>query len=316
MTGKRIRPASPLDLLPFSLPPQVALRLNMVQQLLCPHRPWWELLSTWLPSTDVQSILLYQGEQGLLACGQAGSLFELSSWEVRYLAAWEAGIATIHQLWEDLLLALGQEAGRHRALRLLAALPDETHLEPFVGAGFAAYSQETILSWSGGQLDRANPDLQPLTAQHLWAVQQLYQALTPPRVQQTEGRDSQSWQLQRGEEGWVWLQDEAALAYLRLQQGPHGVVLRLLLDPAYYYDAPAVLAYGLRGLQPPVYLVLRGYQGDLIGIARRLGFQPWGQQVLLCKHLAVPSKQAQSLSARTAERQLGTVPGTPSIGRA
>ena len=317
MTGKRIRPAGPMDLLPLSASPRIALRLDLTQQLIFAHRPLRELLSSWLPTRERFSLLLFQGEEGLLACGQDGPCSGTSAWEERYLAAWQAAVSSVQDVWADLLLALGKEAGRHRALRLLAALPTETHSEPFHRAGFLAYSQEMILHWDGATLPDVGeqPALQLLGSEHLWAIQQLYQALTPPRVQQAEGHCSDSWQLQRGEEGWVWLQDEQILAHLRRRRGPRGTTLRLLLDPVYRHDAPGVLIQGLEEVRPPVYLVLRSYQGELLEVARRLGFQPYAQQVLLAKHLGIPAKQPQPLPARAKERHLETAPTTPSVGK-
>lgn len=316
--GKRIRVASPLDLLPLSTAPSVGLRLGLISQLISSHRPLREMLSAWIPFQEAVSTLLCRGEGGLLACGQAAPRGDVYTWEVRYLAAWEAGMASVHELWEEMLLALGQEAGLHRALRLLASLPDEKHMPPFRRAGFLVYCEEMILRWEGGALAAGELGVapQPLESKHLWAVQQLYVSLTPPVVQQTEGRRSDSWQLQRGEEGWVWEQEDRVLAHLRRCRGEQGTALSLLLDPAYRHYANMVLAHGLDGAQSPVFLVLRSYQGEWLDVARRLGFQRYAEQILLAKHLVLRAKQPQSLPARTAERPLGTAPSTPSIGRA
>ena len=316
--GKRIRPAGPLDLFALSVAPATALQLDRVLQLLSPHHALQAVLASWLRFRGAPCILLYDGARGPLACAQAQSCPGTPSWEVRYLAVWKEGLDMAHSLWEDLLLGLGQMAGRRGAVHLLAYLPSEEHMEPFQGAGFRPFAEEVLLRWEELEAPDVQPmpDLRSIQGEDLWAIQHLYVSLTPPRVQQTEGRSSDSWQPQPGAEGWVWREVDQAQAYLRRRHGPRGTILDLLLDPVCRQQAQAVLAHGLVGAHRPVYLVLRSYQGELLEVARRLGFRVYAEQILLGKHLAVPVEQRQAAPARTAERQLGAAPTTPSVGSA
>jgi hypothetical protein len=229
-------------------------------------------------------------------------------------------------------------------LRLLAAVPGEEHLELFRRVGFIPFTEETVLVYDGsaplapGGGSRANrspgaapagaelvhangaPAAAPAAAvrlvqpEDLWAVQRLYTALTPPLVQQAEG--TRNCAADPGEETWLWPVENSLCACLRRQHSPRGCRLGLLVDPACRQHAPALLSHGLAGAPLPVYLVLRSYQGELLDVARRLGFRPYSEQVLLVKQLAVPEPLRQPVPARSTERALGTAPSTPSVGQA
>ncbi|MGC8874433.1 MAG: hypothetical protein ACP5SI_08325 [Chloroflexia bacterium] len=317
MMGNRFRPATALDILFLGVAPAVRLQLDLVQQLLFPHHPVQAAIAGWLPWGEPSYLFVCDGGAGLLACVQAAALSGISGWGVRYLAVWRDGLDTTHALWKQLLLGLGEEAGRRSVLRLLAFLPTEEHLTPFQEAGFHPYAEEILLRWGAedGESLRPMPVLRPMQSADLWAVHQLYQALTPPRVQQMEGRTSDSWRVGRGEEAWVW-EEEQVRAYLRRRRGLRGTVLDLLLDPVCRREAQAVLAHGLVGARPPVYLVLRSYQGELLEVARRLGFRPFAEQVLLGKPLAVPAVQRHSAVLPGEKRQFGAAPTAPIAGRA
>lgn len=316
MKGKQIRPAGPLDLLALSVTPALTLQLNLARRLRSPYHPLRSLLASWLRPQESPPTLLGYNEGELLACAQAEALPDRASWEIQYLAAWEADEGVIHPLWEALLSALGALACRQRILRLLACLPAEQHLPPFRRAGFVPYAEEMVLRWEGGDLpaNASFSTLQPVQQEHLWAVHQLYLSLTPPRVQQAEGRNRACWQPQPGQRCWVWQVEGRGQAYLRCHPGAETTTLELLLDPAHRRQAPALIAHGLREAAAPVYLIVRSYQGELVEVARRLGFRPYAEQVLLAKPLVVPAEQRPSSPARLAERQLGAAPTAPSVG--
>jgi hypothetical protein len=236
---------------------------------------------------------------------------------VHYLAAWKAAGSTVHPFWEGLLSQLSVEAGQHGATRLFASLPTEQHLEPFSRTGFVPYAEESILICDEALLRRAESlaGLRPTQPVDLWAIQQLYLGLTPIRVQKIEERNSDSWQPQRDQEAWIWQEQDRCLAYLRRHQGPRGTILELLLDSSRRQAAPAILIHGLAEAQAPFYLILRGYQGELLDVVHQLGFHPYAEQTLLSKPLAVPVEQRQPVPGRKSERQLGTAPSAPSVGR-
>lgn len=318
MRDTRIRPAGPLDLFLLSASPEVSVRLDLVQQLLFSHHPLREAISSWLGLQGATSTLLCLGKSGLLACVQAHAVPRTHSWDVDYLAMWAGVAAARPALWEDLLVRLAVEAGRRETIRLLARLSDEEYLDPFQRTGFVPFAEEILLRWGETDPDgvERKPELRPLEEADLWGVHQLYIGLTPPRVQQAEGLTIDSWRLERGEEGWAWMDEQRAQAYLRRRQGPRGVVLEVLLDPACRQAGAAVVARGLAGHRRPTYLLLRSYQGELLDVARRLGFRLYAKQVLLVKQLAVSAEQRQPLASRATEPKLGAAPTTPSVGNA
>lgn len=311
---RQIRPATLLDLVPLGIPPQVSLHLDLVQQLVFSYHPWRGLLSSFLHLGRPSCTLLCREGGRLLACAQAREGRQRGTWEVGYLGLWAAG-GTADEAWEELLRGLGAEAGRRGQVRLLASLPEEDRLELFQRAGFAPFAQEMILLWGGSGRPEAHLEPRLLQPDALAAVQGLYAGLTPPIVQQVEGREPAFWQAGPGEEAWIWPEQDRVRAYLRCARGSRGTRIEVLLEPAFRQHAPAVLAWGAQRASPPVYLVLRSYQGELLEVARRLGFQPYAEQILLAKSLAVRVEQRQALPGRRAGAPLGAAPSTPSLGK-
>ncbi len=314
MQRTRIRPAGPLDLLALSVPPALTLQLNSARRLLYPHHPLGEVLQAWLRPVEVALLLAY-GRKGLLASALACPHRAGGTWEVSCLAAWARAGEEVHPLWEALLGRLGAVAGRRGALRLLATLPAEQHLAPFRSAGFVPFAEEIVLRWDG-QLpppDPIGPGLRPIRPGDAWAVHRLYLGMTPSRVQQAEGYHPDAWRPRRGERLWLWEEGGHCRACLRRHSGPRGAILDLLLDPTIRQAAPALLTYGLGHGSAPTYLLLRAYQGELLEVARQLGFRPYARQVLLVRELAVPHKRPQPVPSRISERPLGAAPSTPSI---
>jgi len=305
-----IRPANVLDIPALNRPRHAEIQLDRVQTLLFPQRPGTALLP-WARTPGYT--LLAHGAGGLRASVQAGIGRDNSAWDVAHLAAWQSGA---QDDWAVLLAALGAVAGRRGVLRLLAAVPGEEHLEPFRRAGFTPFAEETVLVYDGGapEAGRAASALRPAQPEDRWAVQRLYAALTPPLVQQAEG--SRTLAEETDEELWLWPGEDRLCACLRRQRSPRGCRLGLLLDPACRQHAPALLHHGLAGAPRPAYLVLRSYQGELLEVARRVGFRTESEQVLLVKQLAAPEPLRQPAASRPAERALGTVTSTPSVGSA
>lgn len=304
-----IRPATVLDILALNRPSYAALQLDLVQARLYPHHPGKALLP-W--ARALVYTLLSRGEGGLRASVQARIGQDNNAWDVAYLAAWQPDAADD---WSGLLAALGAAASRQGVLRLLAAVPGEEHLELFRRVGFTPFAEETILVYEGPTpAVTPNAAVRPLQREDLWIVQRLYAALTPPLVQQAEG--GRLWTGDLSEETWLWPGDNGLCACLQRQHSPHGCRLRLLLDPACRERAPDLLAHALVGAPQPVYLVLRSYQGELLEVARRIGFSHYAEQVLLVKQLAVPEPLRPSVPARPAERALGAAPSAPSVGQA
>ncbi len=313
---RQIRPATLLDLVTLGIPPQVSLSLDLVQQRVFAYHPWRGLLSSCLRLGKPSYTLLCREGGKLLACAQAQEGRQKGAWEVGYLGLWAAEEAA-DDAWEELLHGLGVEAGRRGQMRLLARLPEEEYLELFQRAGFAPFAQEMILLREEGSRPEVHlhPRPQPLQPDMSAAVQGLYAGLTPPIVQQVEGRDPAFWRAGPGEETWIWPEQGRVRAYLRCARGTGGTRLEVLLEPAFRQGAPEVLAWGLRRAAPPVYLVLRSYQGELLEVARRLGFRLYAEQILLAKSLAVRVEQRQTLPGRRAGAPLGAAPSTPSLGK-
>jgi hypothetical protein len=76
-------------------------------------------------------------------------------------------------------------------------------------------------------------------------------------------------------------------------------VLTLLLHPDVRDIVTDVLRFGLGQISDtlPVYLLLREYQSELLMPASDLGFQPIGEQALLCKQTTVAVRRPSLLPA-------------------
>jgi hypothetical protein len=141
----------------------------------------------------------------------------------------------------------------------------------------------------------------PQRSRDIWAVGQLYSAVTPKLVQQAENlphadalapyRDSFGFGIDRR---FVHTQGDEIVASLRIIRGQHRCWLQLIVNPAALDQADQLVHDGL-ALAPAdvqsAYLSVREYQSELQGAIRRAGFADFETELMMVKHTTVAVKK-------------------------
>jgi hypothetical protein len=218
--------------------------------------------------------------------------------QVAYLApdrGWEDA-----DLWPRWLERLCRRAGEGAMRRVVACLPvDDVRVPAFRHAAFHVYSQEDILRLASMPAPTGSEQsirLRPRRAGDAWSLARLYDAITPPVVQQAEGL-SQAGRDEaictpitlQGTQGYVLEMERDIFGYVETRQGAHGAWIRFLLHPQAGDMAEALVRSALTRLshQEAVYCGLPDYQGGIRSALQNAGFEPFGRQVLLVRYTAV-----------------------------
>lgn len=215
------------------------------------------------------------------------------------------------EMTSELLEGFCQAAGQHGAMRVFASLSEGSALlDTFYTLAFQPYAEETV--WARLSLNERSPastylQPRPLRRRDAWAIYQLYLALTPEKVQQSEGYSSRRWQLGKQRPAWggttrrfVWDDGRSIRAYLEIDSGPRGHEMKIMTNPSSSSDVEltgAAVDYALgllqgRGERGPLYCTVRDYQSGLSDALRERGFNPLLRQTALVKHIAVHVRQA------------------------
>jgi hypothetical protein len=297
-----IRPVTPGDLWSLRRKPRSAVMLYNEAMLAHPHRPFWFAMQCATEGSSAARATFFAKENGLRAMVQAIGRDRRPELDIALLSAFDggSGAPTDPDIWFRLLEALCAHAGRRSVQRLYAALSqrhDELR-EMFRQLGFSCYANQTVMRLEGPDWDQGTSvaAMQPQSRRDVWAIQKLYGLVTPRPVQQAEARASRDWMLpltpywQRvRRRAWVLGRDDDLIAYLALTSGPAAHILTMLVHPEAREQTTAVLRYALGQISDtlPVYALLRDYQSELLLPTGDLGFQPIGEQALLCKQTTV-----------------------------
>jgi hypothetical protein len=207
----------------------------------------------------------------------------------------------IEMAWSKLLEHLVKDAGEKGVVRLFARLAtDSPQLELFNQLGFHAYTHETLFHLQYNQpVDR--PDqLSSKVREHrnrdTWFIHQLYNAITPTPVQNTEQNTSRSWEIHRAylprqskESGLILMEGEKAVAYIRILSHRNRHLMRIMHLDTSRHLLPDLIQYALSTLKTgagtDIYCAVREYQMEQEAVLEELGFQRvFGKQAVLVKH--------------------------------
>jgi hypothetical protein len=293
-----IRPVTLADLWLLRRKPRSAVMLYNEAMLVHPHRVFWFAARCAVEGSSPSRAAFIASEARSHALVQASGRDRRPELDIALLAAYDGGrgAPTDPDLWFRLLDTLCAHAARSHVQRLYAALSqrhDELR-EMFRQLGFGYYAQQTVTRLEGPDWDQGTSmaAMRPQHRRDVWAIHKLYGATTPRPVQQAEAKASRDWMLPLTtrwqpikRRAWVFGQDDDLSAYLGLTSGPAAHVFSLLIQNDARDLTTSVLRFGLSQLTDrlPVYLLLRDYQGELLLPAGDLGFQPIGEQALLCK---------------------------------
>jgi hypothetical protein len=215
------------------------------------------------------------------------------------------------EIWQDLLQSLCERQGGRGVQRLLAKVgeADAEAKEALRQAGFGAYARRQILSCEHPSFScQGELALRPVLGKDAPGLERLYANITPRLVQQAEGfgRRCHLKQLLFGprEKGYVSERGGEIRAYLCLKS--HGGIgwARALVHPD--LDGDELLASCLKLLLPrkfkTLYWEVREYEGGLVGALLEQGFEPFLEELLMVKYIAVhagmPAKKVIALEKK------------------
>lgn len=229
------------------------------------------------------------------------------TWDVLYLAYGRkdriGSGAARDAMWSALLDALTRQAGRRRATRLFARVPDNAEaMIALRDAGYMTYGRETLYVGpyhKGPRATEEQPTLRRQQRGDTWAIHQLYTLTTPKAMQFAEARTSGYWDLPRRGTAYAgyWAGDaHEVTAYARAFSGDHTHVIDIMFRPERCGDLAAfvraVLAALPAGEGDLVYIRAYGHQEDLGSALLALGFAPLVRQSLLVKYTTIPVREA------------------------
>ncbi|MHB0875390.1 MAG: hypothetical protein ACYC5O_05020 [Anaerolineae bacterium] len=210
-------------------------------------------------------------------------------------------------IWERLLSAVSAWAGARGILRLYAAVPAGSAEEGELRrCGYLRYTADTVYRLPPPMTaDRypLHPRMRPQKDRDTWALQRLYAAVTPLRVQQAEGLTHNGWRMPTDDwNGHAWtrsyvLEDRDGLAaHVGLRQGRRSHRLRLVALPGARDDVPTILDHALAvaGRWPPrpIYCSVRHYQEGLPAALLERGFESLLSRSLTVRHSVLSVRPA------------------------
>lgn len=232
-------------------------------------------------------------------------------------------IDEIELAWLKLLEYLVVDAGEKGVVRVYARLSaDSPQLDLFNQTGFHAYTHETLFHLAYTQpIDRPAAlglRLKEQRNRDTWYVQQLYSAITPSYVQNSEHNTSRSWELHRTylprptkEYGWLLMESDKAAAYIRILSYRNRHLLRIMNLNARRELLPDLIRYALStlkvGSDTQIYCAVREYQLEQESILEDAGFvRILGKQAVLIKHTVqyIRATERQLIRGRESKLEL------------
>ncbi len=290
------------------------------------HSGLGAVLHTMLPVRTSAHTWICEEHWRMLGVAQARLRHDMTSWDLVYLASLDRHEAVSEGVLRALLEYVVNAALRSGLHRVFAEIDgrDET-LEIFHPAGFQRYAQEHFYARETPQvLETGSDPLAPLGkearfrrwhADDTWGLTQLYNAITPRRVQVAELLSSEELarQLVPRQRGWrlplLEPRDETYVvdlgshlaAWVRVRQSWAGIPhqLWLMVHPDHADLAPQAIRFALgrlcqHGIIPgthpqrqPVICQIRGYAGATIDALRQAGFEHRDTKSILVRHLTL-----------------------------
>ena len=303
-----IRPAYWADLLLLRRLRGETARLDMPEGVIAGMRPTLTALSGMVPWLGQVRTFVYTVDGQPRALVQASPSRTAHTWDVRYLAYGRkdriGSAEARNHMWGALLDAVARVAGKRRATRLFARVPESADaLLALRMAGYMPYGNEMLFvapyHRTQPNADSADLPLHRQQASDTWAIHQLYTLTTPKSQQFAEARTSGYWDLPpRGAAQTAYWVGEAheIHAYARLLSGEHSHLVEVLYRPdagvpldLFVQRAIAALPAGEGDL---IYCRVLGFQEDLGGTLESLGFSLLTRQTLLVKYTTVSVREA------------------------
>lgn len=225
----------------------------------------------------------------------------------------------IEMAWLRLLEHLVTDAGEKGVVRVYARLLlDSPQFELFSQLGFHAYTHETLFYLLHNR-NVERPETLNIRAQRnrdAWYVQQLYAAITPSFVQNSEQCTSRSWEIHRAylprlvrEYGWLLVESERAVAHVRVISHRNRHLLRIMNLDTRRELLPDLVNFALStikaGPDTQVFCVVREYQVEQEAILEEAGFtRTFSKQAVMVKHTVRYSRVMERQLVRGRETKL------------
>lgn len=314
-----LRPARWGDLLALRQLRGETARLDVPEGIITGQRPTYTAMESTIPGLSRAWTYVATVDGEIRAAVQARPRRTNSnSWDVLYLAYGRkdrvGSSEARDQFWAALLDAVTRTAGRRRATRLFARVPDNADaMIALRNAGYIAYGRETLYVAPYHKTARDAEDALPLKRQQsgdTWAIHRLYTLTTPKAMQFAEARTSSYWDLptRGGKQAAYWIGETHEItAYARTLSGEHTHLIDVLFRPeegaSVVPFVRGVLAALPAGEGDLVYCRALGFQEDLGGMLETLGFSQLTRQSLLVKYTTISVREAvpafASIPART-----------------
>ena len=282
-------------------------RLDMPEGIISDLRPMRTALKGIIPRLGNVWTYLLVKDGDVQAFAQARPRRDSHTWDVVYLAYGRKdriGSAEARDvMWSALLDAITRTAGRRRATRLFARVPDNADaMIALRDAGYITYGRENLHVAPYHKVDRntgEEPVLRRQQGGETWAIHQLYTLTTPKAMQFAEARTSAYWDLPRRDSSrsgyWIGEAHEVT-AYARTLSGAHSHLIDVLFRPESREQLPAFIQQVLSALSAGegdlVYVRALAHQEELSGILDMLGFSPLIRQSLLVKYTTISVREA------------------------
>jgi hypothetical protein len=282
-------------------------RLDMPEGIISGLRPIRTAVRGIIPSLGNVWTFVLVKEGEVHAFAQARPRRDSHTWDVIYLAYGRKdriGSAEVRDaMWSALLDAATRTAGRRRATRLFARVPDSADaLIALRDAGYITYGREMLYVapyHKAAQDAGEQPRLHRQQGGETWAIHQLYTLTTPKAMQFAEARTSVFWDIPRkaSDRAAYWIGEaHEVTAYARTLSGEHAYLIDVLFRPEAREQVPGFVRSVLTTLSASegdlIYVRALGHQEDLGGMLEALGFSLLIRQSLLVKYTTISVREA------------------------
>jgi hypothetical protein len=220
--------------------------------------------------------------------------------------------------WLKLLEYLVMDAGEKGVVRVYAKLSTESQeLTLFNQTGFHSYTQESLstLHYESPVERPASLKVRPQRGRDAWFINELYRAITPSFVQNTEQYLSRDWEIHRGyfprpakEYGWVLEEGEKVVAYVRIMSNRTKHMLRIMNLDTRRELLPDLVRFALSTLKDGpecyVYCTVREYQAEQEAVVEDAGFTYFGKQAVMVTHTVQFIRSTERALAHARDRKL------------
>jgi hypothetical protein len=216
-------------------------------------------------------------------------------------------------LWLELLDELVVVAGQRGAHNLIAEASETgAELPVLRKASFAVYTRQDI--WITNQTPENGEaiELRPHQSADDWDIQVLYSNIVPGLIQSVESTPRND----RGQ-NWVLYEEGELAAFIHLNKGHSATWMRLLIHPNARSKPREIIKAAVRIVAPSaehtLFCSVRRYQSWLQDPLEQAGFDFWGSQAVMVRHIAQPVEEKAPVTKGVLDAQ--PVPGSTTLAQ-